>query len=194
MRSAAIRPVPVHARLSAEALLAAEQWLGGESDAAEHRLGGVFDRFERKQPVLADRLGNAMAATTDEAVLALGYFLVLAVWVAFEQSAGARLDTVTHTALSGVEQALDLDQQLRRADPAEAVDTEAVIAMEQPEAASFINDHIDAALEVLAGTVDVEAVHRMYRLALVELLALSYAVGGGGEDGHGVASCSELQA
>ena len=54
--------------------------------------------------------------------------------------------------------------------------TEDVIAMEQPELMRFIGEHLEAALETEADTADVDAIHEVYRLLLIEVLALSYAV------------------
>ena len=83
---------------------------------------------------------------------------------------------VTETALVGVEESLQLDEQIRLSDPAEAVDSDDVVAMEQPDILAFVHEHLDAALEANAGEVDVSDVHSVYRVVLVEVLALSYAV------------------
>ena len=71
---------------------------------------------------------------------------------------------------------LTLDEELRRADPAESLDSDDVIAMEQPHVLSFVHEHIDATLEAHAENIDVDDVHAIYRLVLLEILALSYAV------------------
>ena len=176
VRSAAIRPVPAYAQLPPEAFAEVEQWLGNDEAAAEQRLHEAFERFENEQAVLADRIGSALARTNDEVALALGYFLTLAIWLAFAQHQGCKLGTITEMAVTSVEEALALDEELRGADPVEAVDSDDVVAMEQPHALDFVNEHVEAALEVHAGEVDVEAVHTIYRLILVEVLALSYAV------------------
>ena len=88
----------------------------------------------------------------------------------------ADLGEVTETALRGVEEALQLDEQIRLSDPAEAVDSDDVVAMEQPDVLSFVHEHLDAALEANADEVDVDDVHAIYHVVLVEVLALSYAV------------------
>jgi hypothetical protein len=176
VRSAAIRPVPTYAQLPNEALADVEAWLGDDEDTTESRLSVVFDRFELEQPIIADRLSDALARTSDEVAIALGYFLSLVIWRAFDEWFGPKLGHVDHTGLCSVEEALSLDEQLRGADPAEAVDSDDVIAMEQPHVLHFIHEHLDAALDLHADRVDVDAVHDMYRLILVQLLALSYAV------------------
>ena len=176
VRSAAIRPVPVHAQLPVEALADVEAWLGDDERIAEARLSEVFERFETEQPLLADRVATLLARGRDEVSVALGYFLSLAIWRAFDMTFGSRMREVDAVALDSVEQALALDEQLRGADPAEAVDSDDVIAMEQPHVLSYVQEHLDAALDVHAAIIDVDAVHAMYRLVLVEILALSYAV------------------
>jgi hypothetical protein len=184
VKTAAIRPVPTYAQITPSVLDGVEAWLGGADDAlpdgdeelSEHRLNDVFERFEREQPALAQRIGDKLTRTRDEVALALGYFLCLSVWLAFDRQFGSRIALVTDTAINGVAEALGLDERLRGEDPTEAVDSDDVVAMEQPHVVGFITEHVEAALEVHAAEVDVDAVHRIYRLALIEVLALSYAV------------------
>ena len=146
VRRAAIRPVSPYAELPARALSEVEDQLAEDDDAARARLDEAFSRFEETQPVLANRISAALGRPLDD------------------------------TALAGVEESLQLDEQIRLSDPAEAIDSDDVIAMEQPHALSFIHEHIDAALEANANEVDVDDVHGIYRLVLIEVLALSYAV------------------
>jgi hypothetical protein len=184
VKKAAIRPVPRYAQLPAEVIEQVEVWLGGADDAtpvgreetSEHRLNDVFERFEREQPALAQRIGDRLTRTADEVALALGYFLCLSLWLAFDRHFGSRISLVTDTAIESVNQALRLDEHLRGEDPTEVVDSDEVVAMEQPHVLDFVTEHIDAALEVHANEVDVDAVHATYRLVLVEVLALSYAI------------------
>jgi len=175
VRSAAIRPVPAFAQLPRDALTSVEDCLASDENA-EQTLSEAFERFETEQPALAERIGNALARTGNEVALALGYFLTLTVWIAFDLQFASRLAAVTSVALTGVEELITLDEELRRADPTEALDTEDVIAMEQPELMRFIGEHLEAALETEADTADVDAIHEVYRLLLIEVLALSYAV------------------
>ena len=48
--------------------------------------------------------------------------------------------------------------------------------MEQPQLLEFVHEHIDGTLEAHAEQVDVDDVHTIYRLVLIEILTLSYAV------------------
>jgi hypothetical protein len=176
VRRAAIRPVPTFAQVPLRTLAAIEEELGDDDEQARARLDEAFGRFERTQPALADRISKTLNGPLDETALALGYFLTLAIWLAFDRVFRTDLGEVTATALTSVEEALQLDEQIRLSDPAEAVDSDDVVAMEQPDVLSFVHEHLDAALEANADEVDVEDVHAIYHVVLVEVLALSYVV------------------
>lgn len=180
VRSAAIRPIPPYAELTADALSEAEIWLSGGEDLdeqqAETRLQVAFDQFEQSQPALAARIGGELSRTADVVAVALGFYLSSVIWLGFEQSFGERLDEISDTAIASVDESLKLDEELRGADPVEAVDSDDVVAMEQPHALVLIQEHVEAALEAHAAAADVDAVHRVYRLLMVQILALSYAV------------------
>jgi hypothetical protein len=100
------------------------------------------------------------------------------VWLAFDRRLRRRaLGEVTATALEGVAEALELDEELRRADPAEAVESDDVVAMEQPDVLAFVHEHVDAALDANADRGGRGGrSHASTAWCLVEVLALSYAV------------------
>jgi hypothetical protein len=176
VRRAAIRPVPLYARVPSGVLGEIENDLADEDEIAQDRLDTAFARFEATQPAIAARVASALSKPLDETALALGYFLTLAVWLAFERNFEGRLQQVDEDEMDAAEQSLALDEELRRVDPAEAVDTDDVVAMEQPDLLAFVNEHLDNALDAHAGEVDVDDVHAIYRVVLIEVLALSYAV------------------
>lgn len=176
VRRAAIRPVPSYAQVPARVLSSIEDQLAEDDDDSRKHLDEAFTRFEQTQPALAERISTVLASPLDETALALGYFLTLAIWLAFDEVFGSDLEEVSETALASVEEALSLDEQIRLTDPAEAVDSDDVVAMEQPDILAFVQEHLDAALEANASEVDVDDVHSIYRVVLIEVLALSYAV------------------
>lgn len=178
VRRAAIRPIAPHAELPSRALDIIEDRLSANDDEDESReqLDLAFARFESTQPALAEHVTEMLDRPLDETALALGYFLTLAIWLAFDHAFGSDLDEVTDTALESVQEALQLDEQIRLSDPAEAVESNDVIAMEQPHALAFIHEQIDEAIGDNAIDVDVDDVQQIYRLVLIEVLALSYAV------------------
>jgi hypothetical protein len=176
VRRAAIRPVPRFAEVGEAVLMRIEDELARDAEGSKLRLDEAFARFERTQPALSAQLSEELAKPLDDTALALGYFLTLAVWLGFDETFGAAVAQVSDLELKGVEESLDLDEQIRLSDPAEAVDSDDVVAMEQPHLIAFVNEHLDAALEANADEVDVDDVHKVYRLVLIEILALSYAV------------------
>jgi len=176
VRRSAIRPVPPYARVATHAIESVRDGLADDDDEARVQLDEAFDRFERTQPPLASHVAEALSRPLDETALALGYFLALAVWLAFEQAHGKHIDEVQEQELLATDQLLSLDEDIRRGDPAEALDSDDVIAMEQPHLLEFVHEHIDATLDTHSENIDVDDVHVVYRLVLVEILALSYAV------------------
>jgi hypothetical protein len=166
----------VFAQLSREALDLAEESLGDDESTTEARLNEIYELLEAKQPVLAERLCESFTKNRDDVAMALGYFLGLTIYKAFEDSFGTMLQTISGLAFTSVEEALALDEQLRGSDPIEAVDSDDVVAMEQPHIVAYIHEHVETALDVHADEADVDAVHAIYRALLVEVLALSYAV------------------
>lgn len=176
VRRSAIRPVPSYAGVPQHALETVREGLADDDEEARSQLDEAFERFERAQPALASHVAEALGRPLDETALALGYFLALTLWLAFEKAHGSHLDEVTEEQLAATDELLTLDEELRRADPAESLDSDDVIAMEQPHVLSFVHEHIDATLDAHAEDIDVDDVHVVYRTVLVEVLALSYAV------------------
>ena len=159
VRRSAIRPVPSYATLPSHALESVRDNLAEDDEEARSQLDEAFERFERAQPALAAHVADALGKPLDETALALGYFLALTVWLAFERTHGSYIDEVKEEELQATDELLTLDEELRRADPAEALDSDDVIAMEQPHVLSFVHEHIDATLDAHAEDIDVDDVH-----------------------------------
>ena len=179
VRGAAIRPVPPYAVVGRDVLDAVEDELAASGVSTKSDLDDAFVRFERTQSELAAHVAQVLARPLDETALALGYFLTIAVWLAFERAFASRLREVAESELEAAEKALELEEELRAAHATEPLDTDDVMAIEQPGILAFINEHVDAALEPTdADTrdVDVDDVHQVYRTVLVMTLALSHAV------------------
>jgi hypothetical protein len=179
VRGAAIRPVPPYAVVGRDMLDNVEEELADGGLGAKSELDDAFERFERTQPALAQRAADILARPLDETALALGYFLTIAVWLAFERSFGARLSEVSEEEQAAADAALELEEQLRAAHSNEPLELEDVMAIEQPGILAFVNEHVDAALEPQdsdSREVDVDDVHLVYRNVLMQTLALSHAV------------------
>ncbi|MEI7891764.1 MAG: hypothetical protein WCI05_01660 [Myxococcales bacterium] len=182
LRAAAIRPVPSHAVVPLAVLDQVERTLGEDSLRAREELGLAFERFERTQPELADRVARVLSRRLDETALALGYFLSISIWIAFDKAFGKRLVEVTADVLDATEAAITLEEELRAARGDDPLDLDDVVTLEQPAVLGFIHEHVEAALDVdsaLAprnGRVNVDDVDRVYRVIVVLTLALSHAV------------------
>lgn len=179
VRGAAIRPVPSYAVVDRDVLDRIEEELAENGLSPKSDLDDAFGRFERTQPALAARAANVLARPLDETALALGYFLTIAVWMAFERAFGTRLLEVSDDELEAANSALTLEEELRAKHADEPLELEDVMAIEQPGVLAFVNEHVEAALEPTDAEpreVDVDDVHSVYRTVLVLTLALSHAV------------------
>lgn len=177
VRRSAIRPVAPWARVDERAAAAVASIVAAEDhDEARGELDAAFQRLERDQPAVAAWVAESLGKPLDETALALGYFLAVGVWLGFERSYGDRVKLVELQELEATAELLELDEELRRRDPAEAVDSDEVVAMEQPHLMAFVNTHVEGILGLHAEEVDVDDVHAVFRMVLVLVLALSYAV------------------
>ncbi len=206
-RAAAIRPVPAFAVVGERALRSIEDELAEDDDTADvlprtenaaraSAMDRAFTRFEETQPEVAARIQEVLDRPLDETALALGYFLSVAVWLAFDRAFGTRLCEVTRDAWHATVDALTLEEDLRRKNADEPLDLDDVLALEQPDLVAFVHDHIEAALETerlcedadeardatVPRDVDVDDVHVVYRTILLETLALSHAVAPGPDE------------
>ncbi len=198
VRGAAIRPVPRYAVVDAATLENIERSLADESAEARSELDGAFARFETTQPELSDAVSQVLSRPLDETALALGYFLSIAVWLAFERTFGpARLREVSVDALLATEEAIKLEEELRASHGDEPLDLDDVVSIEQPNVLAFIHEHVDAALEPRTASsrsgssaaaegegeeatelreVDADDVDAVYRAVVLLTLCLSHAV------------------
>jgi hypothetical protein len=185
VRGAAIRPVPRYAIVGARLLDQIERELADDSSHAREALDDAFARFESTQPNLADAISRLLSKPLDETALALGYFLSIAIWLAFERTfTETRLREVSLDALKATEEAIVLEEQLRAAHGDEPLDLDDVVSIEQPSVLAFVHGHVEAALEPgaqraherLGRDVEVDDVHAVYRAIVLLTLCLSHAV------------------
>jgi hypothetical protein len=160
----------------ATAVAAVEAMLSGTDDRTRSLAREAFDRFNTEQRALSRYVLERLQRSLDEAALALGRMLVVAVFLAFESVPGLRLRRSTQDEVSAADAALSADEELRRTDPMDALDSEDIVAIEQPALVAFVNEHIGRTLEKHAGTIDVDHVAAVFRAVLVEILTLSQAV------------------
>jgi hypothetical protein len=183
IQGVAIRPVPPFAVIGGDVLERVESELSGDEADRRLRVDDAFRRFERTQPVLADAMSALLSKPLDETALALGYFLSVAVWLAFDRVFGLRLGRVGEQSWRAVDESIGLEEELRADRGHEAIEFDDVVLVQQPGVMAFIHEHLEAALDVAARSedegrcdVDVDDVHAVYRALLVMVLALSYSV------------------
>jgi len=191
VKGAAIRPVPRFAVVDRATLDRVERELADDSPRARDELDGAFTRFEATQPHLADSVSGVLARPLDETALALGYFLSIAIWLAFERTFGEqRLREVSSDVLAATSEAITLEEELRAANGAEPLELDDVVSLEQPHVLAFVHEHVDAALDPSAregreggggeeldrSDIDVDDVHAVYRATVLLTLCLSHAV------------------
>ena len=181
VRGAAIRPVPRYAVVERETLERIERRLADDSSRGREELDGAFARFESTQPHVADAMSQVLSRPLDETALALGYFLSIAIWLAFDETFGQqRLREVSADALQATSAAIALEEELRASRGDEPFDLDDVVSIEQPNVLAFVHEHVDAALTTHEDgggrEVDVDDVHAVYRATILLTLCLSHAV------------------
>jgi hypothetical protein len=176
---AAIRPVPAHAVVPQRAIDQAEDHFTAADDL-EERVDRAFHELDERQPALARYIVQQIDQVSDETAQALGHFLAVAVHEAFVAAFGERIGAVDEGALELARTSFEVDEDLRRSSPDEALESDDVVAIAQPHLVSFVREQIDAALEPDEdgdpADVDLDAVSQIYRAILVEIMALSGAV------------------
>lgn len=176
VRKSSIRQVPTYARIGAGVLDRVREELLVTSEESEEALDEAFEEFEIAQPVVYGHVTRQLEDPLGETARALGYFLSLAVWLAFQEGHGRSMKAVTKDELRATAELLAFDTELRKSEPGESLETDDVIRMEQPELMQFIHQQIQATLDGAGEPMDAEDLQTVYRMVLVELLSLSYAV------------------
>ena len=176
VRRSAIRPVPRHARVPESSMAAIEATFSAADGRALQLAQKGYERLSSEQPALSAYLASKLSRSLDETALALGHMLAVAVFIAFEAAAGAALRRLSDEAVAAADLALAADEELRRSDPRDALDSEDIVAIDQPALVAFVNEHIGRTLDQSAGAVNVDDVDVVFRAILVEIVALSHAV------------------
>lgn len=173
---AALRPVPSYAVVEPRHVENVSETLGDDETALQDALDRGFHELDVKQPALAHRATTTLTGIKDELVQALGYFLTVSVYLAFREAFPTRLTTVDDDALRVSAATLDADEEFRKRDPREQLETDDIVAMGQPAILGFVQHHVDQALEQGGEDVDLVGVDTVYRFVLLEVIALSHAV------------------
>jgi hypothetical protein len=175
-RKAAIRPIPRYAVIERRVIDEVERELEGESLVLQNKLDRLYNQLGQRQPVLSDFLSSELGEIEDELAQSLGYFLIAAVHMTFTEAFPNRLDEVDDDALSLALATLSTDEELRALDPLEKLDSDDLIAMNQPALVDFVQHHVREAFEQAEDEIPVAQLDRVYRAILVQIIALSHAV------------------
>jgi len=163
----ALTPVPSHATIDETTVASViKDLLRG--DALRHELDATFRRLELRQPALAELIAGEVAEIESAPGQALGYFLFLTVYRAFEQRFGGRLGPVSHRQLDAALERLVTDSEVRES-CAPTTCSEDVLALGQPALMQLIDRELRKA-------ENTEELMPAFEALLVELLVLSEAV------------------
>lgn len=176
LRKAALRPVPKWAIVDEGAIEAVEQSLEEHEDDLQAVLDTGYRELDRRQPALAKWIAGEVSERQDELAQSLGYFLAVTVFQAFAEAFPTRLTEVDDGSLKMALDTLEADEELRAADPLEVFDSDDVVAMGQPVVLSYVQHHLEEALEQAGEEADLDDIEWIYRAILVEVIALSHAV------------------
>lgn len=195
----AIVPVQRHALVTRELVRDVERSISTASgDLDEAAVRATTRRLEQRQPVLAERLHRLLRGSRDEAAVALGYFLLIGVYLAFDRAFGDRLQPVSKAALEAVFGSLKLEAELRAERAEDPLEVEDVLAVQQPALFAWVAEHTEstlapcevggAARSALDDEIDVNDVDAVLSEVSAFILALSYAVPSPGGHSHATAS------
>lgn len=176
VRKSSIRQVPTYARIGSGVLDRVRNQLFVQSEESEETLDQAFEEFELAQPLVYAHISGVLDGPLGETARALGYFLSLAIWLSFQEGHGRAMKTVTRDELIATSELLAFDSQMRQADGGESLETDDVIAMEQPDLMHFIHEQIEATLDGPNEEMESDHLQAIYQMTLIELLSLSYAV------------------
>jgi hypothetical protein len=176
---AAVRSVPAHAVVAAHVVARVESGFT-DADDLEARVDRAFATLDQRQPTVARFVDRAVDAVSDETAQALGHFLGVAMFEAFDAAFGTRVGPVDEAALEVARGSLEVDEDMRRASPDEVLETDDLVAIGQPHLMAFVRRQLEAALESdedgEPADVDLEAINAVYRAVLVVIVAFSQAV------------------
>jgi hypothetical protein len=147
-----------------------------EDGKLQNRLDLGYRELDRRQPTLSGWLSSELSVGHDETVQSLGYFLIIAVYLAFREAFPTRLHEVDDGSLQIALDTLTADEELRANDPTEILESDDVVAISQPSMVAFVQHHVQEALEQSKGELDLGELDRIYRAVLVQVIALSHSV------------------
>jgi hypothetical protein len=175
LQRAAIRPVAPHAVVDDASVGRVEAALDPDA-GLEATLDRGYRELDRTQPTLAHFVSEAIATREDDVAQSLGYFLAVAVYLLFREAFPTRLGEIDADALAAAIDALQTDEALRAETTDEVLESDDVVAMGQPAVLDFVQHHVREAVDVAGARADLAQLDDIYRLVLIEVIALSHCV------------------
>jgi hypothetical protein len=165
----ALAAVPSYAAVPAQAVAAVLQRLTG-AGSLQQPLDVAFRRLESEQPELAGFIAGELSELEQAEAQALGYFLFLLVFMAFDEAFRPRLRRLDGEDLDRALELLVVDGEVRSQTCLAGSYSEDVVAVGQPALMDTIRGEIKAAAE------RVPEVDPILQALLVEVVALTAAV------------------
>jgi len=165
----ALAPVPRYAAVSLDAVTAVLQRLT-TAGTLQPPLDHAFRRLEAEQPELAGFIAGELSELEQPAAQALGYFLFLLVFLAFDEAFGRRLRALDAQDLDGALASLLADGEVRSQACPEGSYSEDIVTLGQPALMQAIRQQLESAAE------QTSEVDPILQALLVEVVALTQAV------------------
>lgn len=165
----ALSPVPSYASVPPQAVAAVLQRLTAVA-SMQQPLDRAFRRLEAEQPELAGFIAGELSELEQPEAQALGYFLFLLVFLAFEEAFGRRLRRLEAEDLDAAIECLVADGEVRSQTCPAGSYSEDVVAVGQPALMDMLRGEIKAAAE------RIPEVDPILQALLVEVVALTTAV------------------
>ena len=165
----ALSPVPSYAAVPAQAVAVVLQRLTA-AGSLQHPLDVAFRRLESEQPELAGFIASELSELEQPEAQALGYFLFLTVYLAFEEAFHRRVRRLEPEDLDAALEQLVVDGEVRSQTCPAGSYSEDVVAVGQPALMDTIRGEIKAAAE------KIPEVDPILQALLVEVVALTQAV------------------
>ena len=177
VQNVALPTIPEYARVDSEVLTSVLSRMLGEPARLTAELDAGFLEMEREQPALSSYIADEISEATEPRLSALAYFLAVVLYLAFREAFPARVLEVSSGEIRQVLDRLVTDGELRQSGAAGPSYSEDAIAQAQPVLASLLRDEIDRAVEETVEGAAPLYVDSVYEALLVQMLALSCAVG-----------------
>lgn len=147
IRGAALRPVDDWAVVPPEVVQGLADELSAAGEGVRQLVDQAYREFDSRQPIVAAFAAERINPLEDPTAVALGYFLSISVFMLFDRAFGGRMRELSEEDVAAAREALDSEDELRQKDPSAAMDSEDVVASQQPHVLAFVRRHLDAALD-----------------------------------------------